>query len=131
MIYCCGCYHKDTRIEFLKPNALFRDRKLEILICPKCGTLIAELTQFDIEKNAYINIRPKRKKTAKFLMQLEAENEVIKMPEIKYGTKSNSNWAYGENKELSDGSVRQYRKDFNGYSTLVKVIQAREEKELA
>lgn len=122
MIYCCAIYHSVENPIFLKPNEFFRDRKLEVITCPKCGALIAELTQFNIQKQEYERIRPKPKKTAKFLMQLEAANEIIHMPEIKYGTKSNMNWVYGMNTLTKDGEVRQYAKDFNGVKKLVKVI---------
>jgi len=120
-IYCCGAMREATIRLFLKRNEQFRDRKLEILICPNCGSLCAELTQFNIKTLKYETIRPKRKKVSKFLIKLEKENKELKLPKIKYGTKSGANWIYGVNKEKKD-KICQYARKFNGLSKLVKTI---------
>lgn len=122
-IMCCRIKQEAMIRLFLKPNKQFRDRKLEVIKCLKCGALIAELTQFNIQKQEYEIIRPKSKKTSKFLIKLQQENEELKMPEIKTGTKSNMNWIYGVNKEKKNGKIYQYAKNFNGQSKLVKVIE--------
>ncbi len=122
-IYCCGALRKADILTFLVPNKQFRDRKLEILICPNCGALIAELTQFNIKQQQYETIRPKSKKTSKFLIQLEKENPELKLLKVKYATKSNANWIYGVNKIKKNGKQYQFAVDFNGIRKLVKVIE--------
>ena len=122
---CIMCCRKNQEAEislFLKPNSIYRDRKLEVIKCIICGALIAELKQFNIQKQEYEIIRPKSKKTSKFLLKLQRDNKELKMPTIPTGTKSNAAWAYGVNKERKNGRLFQYRKDFNGTSKLVKII---------
>ena len=121
-IVCCRCKQEADICLFLKPNKQYRDRKLEVITCCICGALIAELTQFNIQTQKYEVIRPKSKKTSKFLIKLQKENEELKLPNIKTGTKSNMNWIYGVNKERKNGKIYQYAKNFNGQSKLVKII---------
>ncbi len=120
MIYCCGGYYNPSRTVLIAPDFKYRDRKLEILICPKCSALIACLTQYNIETGKYEVVRPKRKKTANFIKKLEAGNwSEIK---IKYGTREKAGFVYGINKEFKNGVIHQYAIDFNGVKKLVKVI---------
>ena len=41
MIYCCGGYYNPSQTVFLLPDSNYRDRKLEIVICPKCGAVMS------------------------------------------------------------------------------------------
>lgn len=123
MIYCCGGYFEPIRTVFLLPDFRFRDRKLEVCICPKCGALIAELTQFNVQAKKYETIRPKRKKTAKFLRNIEDGS--WKEIKIKVGTKENAGFVFGVNKERKDGKIYQYAVDFNGQKKLVKTVENR------
>ncbi len=121
MIYCCGVYHSPSRVIIPAETKLFKQRRLEILICPKCNSLIAELTQFSLIKNEFEKIRPKRKKTFKFINSIENgewEEEIIK-----YGTKANAAFVYGVNEEDKNGNINQYAVDFNGVKKLVKVLE--------
>ena len=120
MIYCCGGYHKPLRTVLISPDITFKDRKLEILICPKCGVLVAELTQFNIKTNSYEKYRPKRKKTYEFIKKLE--QGVWSEQRIKYGTKERQGFVYGLNRQAADGKIYQYSVDFNGEKKLVKII---------
>ena len=120
MIYCCGIYHNPLRTVFLLPNGDFKDRKLEILICSKCGTLIAVLTQFNIKTQKYEIYRPSRKKTAKFIKEIQEQKwDEIK---VKYGTRERAGFVYGVNREYKNKEIRQYAVNFNGEKKLVKVI---------
>lgn len=120
MIYCCGVYHSPERAIFLLPNFEYTDRKLEILICPICGALVAELVQLNVKTQKYETIRPKRKKTYSFIKQIEAGKwEEIK---VKYGTKERNGFVYGVNREYKNGKIYQYAVNFNGEKKLVKVI---------
>ena len=119
MIYCCGGYHRPFRTVFLLPDFMFRDRKLEVLICPNCGALVAELTQFNVKEQHYETFRPNRKKVSKFIKEVECGSwQEVK---IKYATKERAGFAYGLNKEHKDCRVFQYAVDFNGEKKLVKI----------
>ena len=119
MIFCCGLYHEPFKTVFLSSDFNFRDRKLDILHCPRCGSLIAELTQFNIKEQKYEVFRPNRKKVSKFLKSVEEGKwQEVK---IKYGTKERAGFVYGVNREHKDGRIFQYSVDFNGEKKLVKV----------
>lgn len=126
MIYCCGGCHTPLKTVFLPANFRYRDRKLEVLVCPKCGTLVAELVQFDVRKNKYETYRPASKQTISFIKDVQAGKwREIK---IKYGTKGNAGFVYGVNKQRKNGKIYQYAVDFNGTKKLVKVIDVKEVK---
>ncbi len=119
MIFCCGLYYEPFKTVFIASNFEFRDRKLEILHCPRCGALVAELTQFNIKTKEYEIYRPSRKKVSKFIRAIEEGKwQEIK---FKYGTKERAGFIYGVNREHKDGRVFQYAVDFNGNKKLVKV----------
>ena len=121
MIYCCGVYHSPNRVIIPADTNSYSDRKLEILICPKCNSLIAELTQYSLSKQVYEKIRPKRKKTFAFINSIE-NGEWSEEKTIKYGTKSNASFVYGVNEEDCNGNIIQYAVDFNGVKKLVRII---------
>lgn len=126
MIYCCGGYHTPLKTVFLPANFRYRDRKLEVLMCPKCGTLVAELVQFNVRKNKYETYRPASKQTSSFIKDVQAGKwREIK---IKYGTKGNAGFVYGVNKQRKNGKIYQYAVDFNGTKKLVKIIDVEEVK---
>ncbi len=123
MIYCCGGYHTPLRTVFLMPDLNYRDRKLEVLVCPVCGALVAELCQFNIKTLKYETFRPKRKKTAKFILDVEKGKwQEIK---VKFGTKERAGFIYGVNKELKNGKIYQYAVNFNGDKKLVKICSGK------
>ena len=121
MIYCCGGYFNPLKTVFLLPNSQYRDRKLEIAKCPVCGALSAVLTQFNIKTQQYETFRPKRKKTAKFINELEQGkwSEV----KVKYGTKERAGFIYGINRQYKNGKIYQYAINFNGDKKLIKIIE--------
>lgn len=126
MIYCCGGCHTPLKTVFLPANFRYRDRKLEVLVCPICGSLVAELVQFDVRKNKYETYRPTSKQTVSFIKDVQAGKwREIK---IKYGTKGNAGFVYGVNKQRKNGKIYQYAVDFNGTKKLVKVIDVKEVK---
>ncbi len=120
MIYCCGGYHTPLKTVFLLPDFQYRERKLELIVCPKCGALRAEITQFNVKDNKYEVKRLKKKKIPRFISDIETGK--LKELKIKYGTKERSAFVYGVNKECKDGTIKQYAVDFNGKKKLVKVI---------
>ncbi len=120
MIFCCGGFHTPFRTVILPDTLKYRERKLEVLICPKCGALIAELRQFNIKKQKYELYRPKRKHTSVFLKKIASGKwDEIK---VKFGTKERSGFVFGVNREYKSGKICQYAVDFNGQKKLVKVI---------
>lgn len=120
MIFCCGGFHKPQKTVFLPSDFLFRDRSLEVLVCPVCGALCAQLKQFNIKEQKYETFRPKGKKAAKFIRKIQDGSwfEV----KVKYGTREAAGFVYGVNREHKDGKIYQYAADFNGSKKLVKVI---------
>ncbi len=120
VIYCCGGYHTPHRTVFVCSDNQYINRKLEIIICPKCGALVAELTQYNIKTKKYEKYRPKRKRTSRFLKEIESGKWYE--CKVKYGTKEKAGFVYGQNKEAKDGKIYQYAVDFNGTKRLVKVI---------
>ena len=87
-------------------------------MCPRCGALVAELTQFNINEQKYEVYRPHRKKTSKFINEVSSGkwSEV----KIKYGTKEKAGFVFGINRQHKNGKVFQYAMDFNGKKKLVK-----------
>lgn len=123
MIYCCGVCRNPDKTVFLSPDAKYRDRKLEILECPKCGKLHAVLTQFNVKIQQYEIFKPKRKKVAKFLHDNETELNKWQEVKIKYGTREKAGFIYGINRESKNGTIYQFAADFNGEKRLVKIVQ--------
>ena len=102
------------------PDFQYRDRKLEVTVCPICGALNAELIQYNVKTEKYETYRPKQKKAAKFIKNVESGKwQEIK---IKCGTKERAGFVYGVNRVLKDGKIYQYAVDFNGERKLVKII---------
>lgn len=126
MIYCCGGYYMPLKTVFIPANFCYRNRKLEVLVCPKCGALVAELVQFNLKKNKYETYRPSRKHVGKFIKNIE-EGKWQEI-QIKYGTKGNAGFVYGVNKQHKNGKIYQYSVDFNGTKKLVKTIDTLQEK---
>lgn len=121
VIYCCSIYIEPFRTVYLPSVGLFKNRRLQICVCPVCGALIAELTQFNCETESYETIRPKRKKVAKFLKQMEVQKWFEL--DCKYATKQNAGFVYGINKQMKNGDIYQFSVDFNGKKDLVKIIK--------
>ncbi len=121
MIICCRHNIEPLLRVFLSSDNQFRDRKLELAVCPVCGTLIAELTQFNIKKSCYEVFRPKRKDTASFIKKMQKLQ--WKIIDSHPATRSNMNFVFGVNKEYKNGKIYQYAMDFNGTKTLVKIIE--------
>ena len=121
MIYCCGAYHSPVRTIELGSHYKYSERKLEILECPICKSLVAQLTLFNIKTQTYEYFRPKRKKTYKFISDVESGkwDEV----HLKFATKERAGFIYGQNREYKNGKVCQYAVDFNGVKRLVKVVE--------
>ena len=120
VIYCCGGYHKPLRTVFLLPDFGYRDRKLEVVVCPICGALVAELVQFNVKTQKYETFRPKRKKVSAFIKKIE--NDKWQEIKVQYGTKERSGFVYGINREYKNGKIYQYAFNFNGERKLEKVI---------
>ena len=121
MLYCCGGYHKPDKIVTLLPTFRHKERKLEVLTCPVCGSVVAELVQYNVRSKEYETFRPKKKKTLSFIRDVESG----KFDEVKvsYGTSHGASFVYGLNIEAKDGKIYQYSVDFNGQKKLVKIIE--------
>lgn len=121
MIYCCGAYHSPLRTVELGSHYKYSERRLEIVVCPICNSLVAQLVMFNIKKQRYEYFRPKRKKTYEFIKDVESGKwDVV---HLKFGTKERSGFVYGQNRECKNGDIRQYAVDFNGVKKLVKVVK--------
>ena len=120
MVMCCRQNHLPFVTVYIKPERHFTDRKLETARCPICGALIAELRQFNINKNCYEIVRPKRGHAAAFIRKMSQKE--WRPLEIKTFSKGNAGYVYGENREYKSGRICQYAVDFNGEKRLVKII---------
>ena len=120
MIYCCGGYHEPQQTVILLPDGRYKDRKLELIVCPNCGNIAAVLTQFNIFEKKYETYRPQRKKTLRFIKKIQEQQ--WKVESVKNGTKSKAGFIYGVNIQAKNGKIYQFAVDFNGKRKLVKVI---------
>ena len=66
MIYCCNRYFGNTEKKAVLNSLQYHDRVLEYGTCPHCNTLIAELTEKNVQKQ--IRRTRKRKEKAKSLI---------------------------------------------------------------
>lgn len=107
-IFCCGRYNlSDERLK-LPINDKYKERILEICICPVCNKTKAILTQKRINDNCIVENRPKKGKTNDFIKRYKAEalGDLNKM--ICAKGKYNHNWVYADGKN-------KIAKDFNGH----------------
>ena len=124
MIYCCGALHEPNQTVFLYPTLFFKKRRLELAVCPVCGALIAELSQFNSRTKKWVKLRPKAKKVKKLIENLQ--NGYWNGIKVKAATTFNASFIFGLNKEYKNGKIYQFAVDFNGQKQLVKVIDTKE-----
>lgn len=120
-IFCCGVYWSsgDERIEDFRTldlleTPLFSKRKIEIVTCPKCNHLRAELTQYNKQQKQWKNFKPKKKHTAEFIKAYESQPYIENLKNhIQNGTRENMNWLYQENGNIKDFNNTIRVKDYN------------------
>lgn len=118
MFHCVSFRH--NKVFFLFDNLNFRHRFIKLGYCPKC-------------KKTVIELHEERKADGKKFVEVKAGIEAINFlskvatnvnytDEIKRSNNLPIGWKYGINKELKDGTIRQYASDFNDTKELIKII---------
>ena len=120
MIQCCSRF-RGKKFALSDKNGLY-DRYLEVGYCPICEKYIAVLTgRRFIDNQVVVDKRVKRKAVN---LYKECMPDVIhNIHKIKFGTKSNAGFHYGENKIITKGDknyIRVYRVDFNNSKDLIE-----------
>jgi hypothetical protein len=119
LLYCCGCYFQGETKLNLYDNTTHKERILEFGRCPKCGALKAYIKQVRIKDGKFCEKKPKNTKDVKKFIDKYKQEPYYVLPKlnVKYGTKQNMGWIYGENKEIHKGNnviaIRQYQRDGN------------------
>jgi len=118
MLYCCNKLIDPLEEDFFifDTNKLAK-RHVEAGWCknPKCNAFMAQLTQFNIERQRWEITRPTKKEANNKLNEWKKERYVPRYENPKQGTKGNMGFAYGKNT-----SRGQYRVDWNNTKALVK-----------
>ena len=121
MLNCHGMFRADE-VWFLSDNEKFKQRRLEIGVCPYCDNKIYGLFEKEKSTGKIFFIRLRDKKGKRLYDSLKSQID-YKKSDIAKGTKSNMAYIYGVNEEhLINGKkvVLQKAVDFNGTQKVVK-----------
>ena len=123
MLNCHGLF-RAQEIWFLFDNAKFKNRRLEMGVCPFCDNKIFCL--FETEKETgFIRFERARDKKAKRMYEKYKSEIDYKRSDILKGSKSNMAYVYGKNElHTINGKHVIFQKsvDFNGTEKVVKRI---------
>ncbi len=121
MINCHGLF-SPYEVWFLEDNEIFKNRRLEIGICPFCGNKILGLFEKNKVSNKIVYSRFRDRKAKRVYQDLKPQID-YKKSDILKGSKSNMGFVYGKNEVLNaEGKtvIIQKSVDFNGTETIVK-----------
>lgn len=95
--------------------------------CPNCGSVVVEVYNLDWKGEVSLKTY-KREKAIKIYEKLEPSITGDYYGNIKYGTKANMGFCYGDNREIHDTKgniveIRRYAVDFNGTKELRETIK--------
>ena len=123
MLNCHGLFRAEE-VWFLEDTPKFKNRRLEIGICPYCETKIVGLFEKDKTTNQLYFIRTRDKKAKRLYERMKSQID-YKKSDIPKGTKSNMGFVFGKNEiRKIDGRKMIFQKgvDFNGTEKIVKRI---------
>lgn len=124
MLNCHGLFRADE-VWFLFENEKYKNRRLEIGICPYCENKIYGLFEKDKETNKLVFVRARDKKGKRLYESLKSQID-YKKSDIPKGTKANMAYVFGVNEEHKiNGKTVIFQKsvDFNGTQKVVKRIK--------
>ncbi len=123
MLNCHGLFRAEE-IWFLEDTDKFKNRRLEIGVCPFCGNKILGLFQRDKKTDKLVYIRTRDKKAKRLYEELKSQID-YKRSDIPKGTKSNMGFVFGKNEVHNvngEKIIFQKAVDFNGTEKIVKKI---------
>ena len=121
MLNCHGLFRAEE-IWFLEDTENFKNRRLEIGICPFCNNKILGLFQRDKKTEKLVYIRARDKKAKRLYEELKSQID-YKRSDIPKGTKSNMGFVFGKNEVHNvngEKIILQKAVDFNGTEKIVK-----------
>ena len=127
MLNCHGIFRADE-VWFLYDNEKFKQRRLEVGICPYCNNKIYALYEKEKTSGKIVFLRLRDKKGKRLYETLKSQID-YKKSDIAKGTKANMAYVYGVNEEhIINGKkvVLQKAVDFNGTQKTVKKINIKE-----
>ena len=121
MLNCHGLFRAEE-IWFLEDTENFKNRRLEIGICPFCNNKILGLFQRYKKTEKLVYIRARDKKAKRLYEELKSQID-YKRSDIPKGTKSNMGFVFGKNEVHNvngEKIILQKAVDFNGTEKIVK-----------
>ena len=121
MLNCHGLFRADE-VWFLYDNEKFKQRRLEIGICPYCDNKIYGLFEKEKTTNKLFFVRLRDKKGKRLYESLKSQID-YKRSDIPKGTKSNMGFVFGKNEVHNvngEKIILQKAVDFNGTEKIVK-----------
>ena len=123
MLNCHGLFRAEE-VWFLYDTQKFKNRRLEIGVCPYCNNKIVGLFEKDKITNQLYFVRARDKKAKRLYEKLKSQID-YKKSDIPKGTKSNMGFVFGKNEiKKFDGKNVIFQKavDFNGTEKTVKKL---------
>lgn len=121
MLFCCGSFRPESSWSLSNEDRdgnFYIKRRVEVGECPKCKKFIVRVWETNIATNSEKNYLLKDRKALKAYERCITQ-KANKEYNPRYGSKSNMNWFYFDNKEIKNHSgnvvlIRHYLVDFNG-----------------
>ena len=124
MLICHGLFRAEE-VWFLEDNSEYKNRRLEIGVCPFCNNQILMLFQTNKLTGKTSYQRARDKKAKRLFKELKPQID-YKKSDIAKGSKSNMAYIYGKNEiRTINGEKMLIQKavDFNGTEKIVKMIK--------
>ena len=128
MLNCHGMFRADE-VWFLFDNEKYKQRRLEIGICPYCDNKIYGLFEKEKKSGKLVFVRARDKKGKRLYDALKSQID-YKKSDIAKGTKANMAYIYGVNEEFFINGrkvILQKAVDFNGTQKIVKRMNKNKE----
>lgn len=127
MLNCHGLF-RAQEVWFLDDNEKYKNRRLEIGVCPFCDNKIYGLFEKEKTSEKSVFVRARDKKGKRLYDSLKSQIN-YKKSDIMKGTKANMAYVFGINEEhIINGKkiILQKAVDFNGTQKVVKRINMKE-----
>ena len=129
MLYCCGTFRASSAWSLSNEDRdgnFYIKRRVEVGNCPKCNKFVVRIWETNLQTNIEKNFLYKDRKAFKAYQSCKNQR-ANREYNPKYGSTSNMNWVYFDNKEIKNHTgniiwIRHYQTDFNGGRILVAEI---------